>query len=216
MKNIIFIAPPAAGKGTQSDLLVAEFDYKHISTGNLLREVAGEDTPFGRDMKQRLTTGELISDEIVNKLLRSAIEKLGDRKFILDGYPRKLEQAETLETMLNELNITSLIAIFLNVSKEMAMERALGRITCNTCGSSYNRYNDKLKPKEEGTCDKCQSELEQRGDDNEESFNKRFETYLDNIQPILDFYKSRGALREVKVEEEAEDTYKELKLILEE
>jgi len=216
MKNIIFIAPPASGKGTQSDMLVEEFGYEHISTGNLLRNVAQEDTPFGNDIKQRLTTGELISDEIVNELLKTTLEKLGNKNFILDGYPRRLYQVETLGAILTELNITDFIAIYLDIEKDVAMQRSLGRITCNSCGASYNKYYEQLKPKQDGICDKCNSILEQREDDNVEAFNKRFETYLENTKPILEFYRNQGMLREVKVEDEREDTYKNLKLVLEE
>lgn len=215
MKNIIFIAPPASGKGTQSDMLVSQFGYEHISTGNLLRSIADEDTPFGNDIKTKLKMGELISDDIVNELLRNTLMKLGDKKFILDGYPRKLNQAKTLDIMLKELNITDWVAIYLNIERDMAMQRSLGRITCNNCGASFNKYYEKLKPQQEGICDKCNSHLEQRSDDNIEAFNKRFENYLKNTEPILNFYQNLGLLREVKVEDEKDDTYRNLKIALE-
>jgi len=216
MKNIIFIAPPGGGKGTQSEMLASEFGYEHISSSILLRKIAKEDTPFGRDMKERLSTGEFISDEIVDKLIREALEKIGNRKFILDGYPRKLHQAYNLETIFDELNITDIIAIYLNIEKEVAIQRILTRITCCECGASYSRDNDALKPKQEGICDKCRSPLEKRDDDTVETLEIRFENYQEKTAPILDFYRYQGILREVKAEEEAKDTYKNLKLILEE
>ena len=154
--NIIFIAPPAAGKGTQSFLLEEKYNYKHISTGDLLREEITKKTELGANIESIISKGELVSDEIITTLLKNELKKLKHQKFILDGYPRNIAQAETLENIFNELNIENYGTIYLSLDEETATKRALGRIVCSKCGASYNTYFKNLMPKEDGICDKCQ------------------------------------------------------------
>lgn len=195
MKNIIFIAPPAAGKGTQSELLVKKYGYVHISTGDLLREEVSLGTELGNELDSIMKSGSLVSDEIVNKLLKNRLAKDDIKNgFILDGYPRTVEQAKSLNDIANELNISLDVALYLEMDSELAMKRALGRITCPQCGRGYNKYEDGLKPKVENICDDCNVELTSRSDDNEETFKARFETYITNTEPLLDYYKELGIL----------------------
>lgn len=195
MKNIIFIAPPAAGKGTQSELLVKKYGYVHISTGDLLREEVSLGTELGNELDSIMKSGSLVSDEIVNKLLKNRLAKDDIKNgFILDGYPRTVEQAKSLNDIANELNISLDVALYLEMDSELAMKRALGRITCPKCGRGYNKYEDGLKPKVENICDDCNVELTSRSDDNEETFKARFETYITNTEPLLDYYKELGIL----------------------
>jgi len=213
MKNIIFIAPPAAGKGTQSELLVKNFNYEHISTGDLLRAKQNDGSLLGNKIKEILSSGGLVDDEIVTDLLT---EKLASIKgpFILDGYPRNVNQANTLEDILNSLNLSIDVVIYLNVDCDTAMKRALGRITCPKCKKIYNRYSDEMKPKNDNMCDDCNVELVGRSDDNEESFKIRFENYVKNTEPLLKYYEEKGKLVVIGKNEFPEDTFKEVKKVI--
>lgn len=196
MKNIIFIAPPAAGKGTQSDLLVKKYGFVHISTGDLLRKEVAEGTELGREIEDKMKNGILISNEIVSALLKKCLrETKTDAGFILDGYPRKKEQCELLDEIMQELNMKVDVVLYLDMDETTAMHRALGRITCPKCGRGYNKYEDVMKPKLENMCDDCNVELTSRSDDNEESFKIRFNQYIEEVEPILDYYKNLSLLK---------------------
>ena len=214
MKNVIFIAPPAAGKGTQSELLVENFNYEHISTGDLLRVKQNDGTILGNQIKELLKTGKLIADEIVTKLLK---EKLINIKgnFILDGYPRNIKQAKTYNELLDELNYDKGVVIFFDIDKQIALKRTLSRIVCQNCGSSYNLLIEGLKPLKENICDRCNHELKTRTDDTEEVFINRFDTYLRSTKELIEYYKDLGLLYKVLVEEKSpEIIFEEVKEIL--
>ena len=213
--NIIFIAPPAAGKGTQSALLEEKYEYKHLSTGDLLREEIKKGNELGDKIQEIISKGELVSDDIITELLTNELESLNGEKFILDGYPRNLKQAETLKEIFTKLNITNYAAIYLDIDEETATKRVLGRIICSKCGASYNKYFQKLMPKEEGICDRCGGELSSRSDDNEETFKTRFKTYMDVTSPVLDYYKNEGKLHIIEAQDDSETTFKKIEEILE-
>ncbi len=191
MKNIVFIAPPAAGKGTQSELLVKNYGYNHISTGDLLRNEVASGSALGKELEAKMKTGELISDEIVNKLLANALKE--DKPFILDGYPRTEKQITYLEEILKEVNKEIGVVIFLNVDEVVACNRACGRLICPKCNQTFHKTEN--KPIKEGICDYCGSTLIGRSDDNEETFKVRFNTYLENTKPILNYYEAKGLLK---------------------
>lgn len=214
MKNIIFLAPPAAGKGTQSSLLQEKYGYAHLSTGDMLREAIASDSQIGRSVKSIIEQGLLVSDDIVITLLKDSLQKIGDKPFILDGFPRTYNQAIALNNMFNENNIENYIAIYLDIDEESAMKRALGRITCLKCGNTYNLYDDKLKPKQDNICDKCGSLLEKRSDDNEESFKKRFATFIENTKPIVKYYEDKYLLESVDVTMDTETIFKRIEEII--
>lgn len=193
MKNIIFIAPPAAGKGTQSDLLVKKYGYSHISTGDLLRSEVASGSELGNSLKDIMASGSLVSDEIVTTLLKNKLSTL-DGAFILDGYPRTLEQAKTLSNLAKELGIVLDTVLYLDMDSVTAMKRAVGRITCPSCKRGYNKYFDEVKPKLENICDDCNIQLESRSDDTEETFKTRFNSYIENTEPLLKYYKDLGIL----------------------
>ncbi len=214
MKNIIFIAPPAAGKGTASELLVERFGYEHISTGDMLREAIASGSELGNEVKSIMEQGQLVSDEIVIALLKEKIEEIKGKSFILDGFPRTLPQAEELNTIFQEEGIDNYVAIFLDVSEELAMQRSLGRITCSKCGTIFHRYFESKKPKVEGVCDNCGAELISRSDDNEESFKKRFETYISNSKAILDYYKDKNRLEIINANREAQESIVDIEKVI--
>ena len=196
MKNIIFIAPPAAGKGTVSDYLVSNYNYEHISTGDLLREEIKSGSDLGKEIDEIISNGGLVSDEFMIKLMEEKLTKLDkDKPFILDGFPRTILQAEKLDEMLITNKVINNLVIYLDISLDEALKRVMGRVICPKCKRSYNLTNDKLKPIKDNICDNCGIELEKRKDDNEETFKIRFESYLKNTKPILDYYKDKNILK---------------------
>ena len=213
MKNIIFIAPPAAGKGTQSKLVSEEYNIPHISTGDLLREEATKKTKLGRQIKEDMEKGNLVSDEIITTLLKNRITSPDCKNgYILDGYPRTLTQAEIYNNLLEELNYDKGVVIFFDIDKERALKRTLSRIVCPSCGSSYNLLVDELKPKKENVCDRCGHELNTRTDDTEEVFVHRFDTYINSTKDLIEYYEKAGLLCRIEVlDKPASEIFEEVK-----
>jgi len=203
MKNIIFIAPPAAGKGTHAKLLSEKYNIPHISTGDLLREEASKPTELGLKIKNIMESGALVSTDVITDLLKNRlVESDCNNGYILDGYPRSIEQALAYESLLDSINKELGVVIFLDISRDLAMKRALSRVVCSNCGTSYNLIVEELKPKKENICDKCDFELKVRNDDNEKTFINRFNTYVEKTQSLIDYYKNKGVLEVVRVEEQ--------------
>lgn len=187
MKNVLFIAPPAGGKGLQSSLLVQNLNYKHISSGDLLRK------NMDADLKAKMSSGKLIDDETVINLIKKELITLSDEDhFILDGFPRTVSQAIKLEEMLKAIGKTLDAVILLDVPYDICLKRVLGRMNCPSCNKSYNKYF--LKPIEDGICDDCHEMLSTRSDDNEETFKKRYDIYLENANDLIDYYTLQNKL----------------------
>lgn len=217
MMNIILIAPPAAGKGTQSKLISSEYNIPHISTGDLLRDEVASGSALGQSLKQEMDCGRLIPDDTMVNLLRTRITQVDcNNGYILDGYPRNVEQAIIYDNMIQELGINADLVIFMDIDKELTLKRTLGRVICSACGASYNKEVPELTPKISGFCDKCGHTLEVRGDDNIEAAMKRYDTYLTQTKPLIDYYRQRGILRELKIDEHdsAEDVFVKIKSII--
>jgi adenylate kinase len=215
MKSIILIAPPAAGKGTQSDLIKNKYNIPHISTGDLLREASNRNDEIGNYIKETVVKGELVRDEIINQLLEERLSQSDcDNGYILDGYPRSIEQAYNYEKILENLNKELGIVIFLDINKEKAMERVIGRLLCSSCGAIYNEYFAEQKPQEEGICDKCGSNLYKRSDDNRETFESRFDTYISKTEPLINYYKEKNVLYSINVEDTKEETFANIEEVL--
>ena len=193
--NIILFGPPGAGKGTQAQFIVKNHNYFQLSTGNLLREEAKLKTPLGIEIEKLISNGKFASDEIVNTLLRQSITNLKFRdRIIFDGYPRNVEQARNLELILGEFNQTIGHVIFLNVSKDIIEKRIMGRMTCDKCNMTLNKFFDKdqidLHP--------CGKEfLKKRKDDNFDVVVARYETYMKTTKPVLDFYSKNENFTEI-------------------
>ena len=184
--NIILFGPPGAGKGTQAQFIVKKHNYFQLSTGNLLREEVKLKTPLGLEIEQLISNGKFASDETVNKLLRQSITNLKFRdRIIFDGYPRNVEQAKNLESILGEFNQTIGHIIFLNVSKDIIEKRIMGRMTCDKCNMTLNEFFNKEQI-ELHPCGK--SFLKKRKDDNFDIVVARYDTYMKTTKPILDFY----------------------------
>ena len=195
MKNLILIAAPGAGKVTLSKDLLEKYDYVHISTGDLLREQVAKGDELGKKINEMQMAGQLVTNEIVYEALE---QKLSDPKcdngYILDGFPRNLEQAREYDEILKRSKRDLGIVLLLDIPKEELIERITGRFTCKDCGEIHNIYSEELKPKKEGICNKCGGVLTQRKDDNLEAFEKRYQTYLESTQPLIEFYKEKGVL----------------------
>ena len=216
MKNIIFIAPPAAGKGTQSKLISDEYNIPHISTGDLLREEAAKETPLGKQIKEDMEKGNLVSDEVITTLLKNRITSADCKNgYILDGYPRNLTQAKIYNDLLEELGYDKGVVIFFDIDKDRALTRTLSRIICSSCGSSYNLLVDELKPKKENICDRCGHELVTRNDDTREVFIHRFDTYMNSTKDLIEYYDKLGLLYRIEVlDKTASEIFEEVKKVL--
>lgn len=218
MKNIIFIAPPAAGKGTQAKLVSEKYNIPHISTGELLREEINKGTKLGKEINEVIVSGKLVNDELVLKLLKNKI--LNDsckNGYILDGYPRSMKQASSYEKLLKELHKDLGVVIFLDIDKDLALKRTLGRVVCDKCGKSYNELIPSAFPKKKGYCDECNTKLSKRADDNKDSFIKRFDTYLNTTREVIDYYKDKNVLYDIKITPEGtpESDFERIREILE-
>lgn len=186
MKNIILIAPPGGGKGTLSKELLKKYQFNHISTGDLLRDKAKTNI----EIDNLLKNGMFVSDDIVLSLIKENIIE-SNINYILDGYPRTINQAKSLEKLLVDIKRNDYKVIVINLPYEEIKKRITGRYLCSQCGAIYNIYHDAFKPKHEGICDKCQHKLYQRSDDNEETFINRYQKYQNESKPILEFYKDK-------------------------
>ena len=216
MMNIILLAAPAAGKGTLSELLQKKYHIAHISTGDLLREAASTKDELGKKIKDILASGKLVSDEIVYDLLLHRLSQPDCQNgFILDGFPRNVEQAKEYDEILNKLHLSLDYVFLLDVEKSILESRITGRRLCSQCGAIYNVYIDDVKPKQDGVCDRCGGHLYQRDDDNAKSFEVRYDTYLEKTSPLIDFYKKRNILYKIDASKDKNHTFNEVKEILE-
>ncbi len=210
MKNIILIAPPGAGKGTQAAMLCDKLNMVHISIGDLLRDEVKKETDLGKSLKDIMQTGNLVSDEIIFEVVsRRFKENDINNGVILDGFPRNIKQAEELDKM----NIKIDAAIYLNVSKETLLNRILGRVSCPNCKASYNTNSEDMRPKCDNICDHCGTELTKRKDDNIDTFENRYETYMNETYPVLEFYKEKNILYTIDLIDKEEIFNEILKII---
>ncbi len=199
--KIILLGPPGAGKGTQAQLLVEKFGMPQISTGDLLRGAVAEGTELGIRAKEYMDSGQLVPDDLIISLIKERISGSDCVEgYILDGFPRTIEQAKAMES-------TDKIDVVLNIMVDtgVLLGRLMGRRTCRDCNAVFNITG--RPPKVDGVCDFCGGELYQRDDDNEATVAKRLDTYNDQTAPLIDFYRDRGLLRDVKTGKEILDTF---------
>ena len=191
---IVLIGAPGAGKGTQADLLVEKKGYRKISTGDALRKHVKEKTAVGVQAEAIMAKGQLVPDDVLLEILKEELRLSQSEAVILDGYPRNLAQARTLQTI--EKSYPVLACVHLEVSRADIIERLSGRRVCSSCGTSF--HLNAAPPKSPGICDKCQAKLIQRPDDEAKSIAVRLDVYDSNTQPVLDFYRGRGLYRRVQ------------------
>lgn len=212
MKNIVFMAPIAAGKGTQSQMLKEKYGYMHISTGDIFREIISSGTELGEKVRNIINSGQLVDDALTIELVKDKLQRIDGKPFILDGFPRNLYQAQVFDQFMNEKKLDYQV-IYLDLSKEEAMKRTLGRLICK-CGKSYNVYDDTMKPKTDGICDDCGSSLQKREEDNEESFKVRYDTLMDHLNPVLDLYKSMNQIVIINAMQSPEKIFSEISEVI--
>lgn len=195
--RLILFGPPGVGKGTQAKLLSAKLSIPHISTGDMLREAANEQTELGKKAKAIMDTGHLVSDDIMIGIIRDVMQSPKCRNgFILDGFPRTLPQAEALSSLLSELHLKLDVVINMEIDDEEVVQRLSKRLTCKECGTIYNLNIDRLP--ETTKCLKCGGSLYQREDDKPETVRKRLRVYLDSTAPVKEYYRGLGLLKNVR------------------
>jgi adenylate kinase len=188
--RIVFLGPPGSGKGTQAQILAVKIHTPQVSSGDLLREAVKNKTPTGKKAQSYMDRGELVPDSIVIDLVHERIKD--EEEFILDGFPRNVQQAEKLDQVLSQLKLPLDVVINIDVPLEKLIERLSGRLTCKNCSAIYHKkYNP---PKKGGICDACGGELFQRSDDTETAITQRFETYTEQTAPLIQYFTEKGLL----------------------
>lgn len=206
--NLIILGPPGAGKGTQADLISRKFKIPHISTGDMFRDILKDNqSKLSQEIRGYVEKGELVPDQVVLEMVKARLQQQDTEKgFILDGFPRTLNQAQGLNEILSQLRREITLVIYLKTSFEVILERLSGRRVCLHCGANYHiRYSP---PKEDGSCDRCGGELYQREDDREETIWKRLKVYLEQTKEIVVYYQKKELLFNVSGDLSAKEVFK--------
>ena len=211
-REMIFLGPPACGKGTQTNKLAEYFNLPHVDTGSLLRAEIQSGSDNGKTAKQFIDKGQLVPVELVAKIIKDRLsQKDCENGYILDGFPRSAEQANMLTKINEELDgdkEVSFKAVYFDLDQEILISRIVNRRSCPKCGEIYNIKFHQTKI--EGACDKCGTELTQRKDDNEETAKARFETYFNETAPLVDYYKNKNVLRTIDANGSIDDVWERL------
>lgn len=207
---LVFLGPPGAGKGTQAKLLSQDLKFKHISTGDLLRESVKDGTPLGLKAKSYMDRGELVPDELIIAMIEEVMPK--DNGVILDGFPRTIKQAQALQDMLNKQGKYLCRVFFFDLDDDTIVRRLSGRRVCPNCGALY--HMDFKPPKKDQVCDLCGTKLIQREDDREEVVRKRLDVYRRQTAEVVDFYKKENKLIYLDAGQDIERVYQELRKAL--
>jgi len=211
--NLVLMGLPGAGKGTQAEKIVENYNIPHISTGDMFRAAIKDGTELGLEAKSYMDKGELVPDSVTIGIVRERLSKDDCKKgFLLDGFPRTVAQAEALENMLSDLKRPIDFVINVDVNKDILMERLTGRRICKECGATYHLVFN--PPAKEDTCDRCGGELYQRADDNAETVQNRLDVNLAQTKPLLTFYESKGTLRTVNGQQDINVVFEDINKLL--
>jgi len=201
--KIVLLGPPGAGKGTQAKRLAQRLILPHISTGDLLRENVKHVTPLGKKAEDYMEKGLLVPDELVAEMLMRRFDSPDMKKgFILDGYPRNISQAKTLDEMLKKKDDKIDVVIYLDASERIIIQRLGGRLVCRVCGANFHEKN--MPPKKKGICDFCEEKLAHRSDDNAETIRKRLEVYRNEVASLIQYYDEQKKLYRLSGDEDPE------------
>ena len=211
-KELIFLGPPACGKGTQTAKLSEHLGLPHVDTGSLLRAEIKNETENGKIAKSYIDKGQLVPVSLVANIIKNRLAQEDCKNgYILDGYPRSVEQADLLEEINADIDGSveaQIKAIYFDLNQDILISRIVNRRSCPKCGEIYNI---KFKPtKVEGICDKCGAKLTQRKDDNEETAKARFDTYFKETAPLIDYYKNKGVLKSIDAEGSINEVWERL------
>ncbi len=211
---VIFLGAPGSGKGTISDIMVREYEYEHISTGDIFRKIISQETALGLKVKGIIESGKLVDDETTWEVAKVALEEfdLSKQKVILDGYPRNINQSKLLDSWLEEKNLQQAKTLYFEVPEKILLERLSSRIMCKSCGRAFNKIT--MPTKTLGVCDFCDGEIYQRKDDRPENVQVRLNTYKEVTEPLINYYDEKGILIKIKADTLSKDVAeKSLKLL---
>lgn len=211
--RLVLIGAPGSGKGTQAKFLTEKYNIPQVSTGELLRAAVAAQTPLGRQAKAVMDAGQLVPNDIVIGMIRERIMRPdAENGFILDGFPRNLEQAEALDALLTSLGRPIDAVLQINVDFDLLMQRMVGRLTCLSCGALFNSFTN--PPAIDSQCDLCGGTLHHRSDDNEETIDRRLRVYETHTQPLTAYYSSKGNLHTIDGQGTVEEIKKRIKSAL--
>jgi adenylate kinase len=198
--RLVLLGAPGSGKGTQCKRIVAEYDLLHLSSGDILRQERAQKSELGNKAQEYMDSGALVPDELIVKMMAGAIEEAPHAGFVLDGFPRTVNQAIELSKHLTQSDNKIDLIINLTVDDKVVLSRMTGRRSCPQCGAVYHIEN--LKPKTEGICDNDATELVQRTDDTAEVVANRLETYHQQTEPVADYYKENGNVYNIEADKD--------------
>lgn len=209
--NIFIMGAPGSGKGTFSSKIKEEYNLNHISTGDIFRANISQETELGLQAKAYAEQGKLVPDEITNKMVKDYLATLSDKKngYLLDGYPRTLDQAKAFEEMTDGTDLAVDVILAMDVPTDVLTRRITGRRNCKDCGEIYNIYSKPTKV--EGVCDRCGGELTQRKDDNEESLKVRLDEYSNNTEPVIDYYEKKNMVSHINADASMDEIWSSVK-----
>ena len=212
--RIVLLGPPGAGKGTQAKILAKELNVPHISTGDLLRQNVSEGTDLGTQARDFMNKGLLVPDELIRQMLTKRFAEPDVRTgFILDGYPRNINQAKTLDDILAKLKMDIDLVIDLKTSESVIIQRLSGRLVCSRCGANFHIKN--MPAKKAMTCDTCGGKLYQRSDDKEETIKKRLAVYINESAGLIKYYQDKNKLYTLSGDEDAQAVLKKVLQLVE-
>ena len=211
--KIILMGPPGARKGTQAEKLVELYQIPHISTGDMFRKAQKDGTELGLKAKEYMEQGQLVPDEVTVGIVRERLAEADCKDgFLLDGFPRTVQQADALDGILKDLGMALDRVINIEVDKAFLVDRLTGRRVCRTCGATFHVVNK--APKVEGVCDKCGGELYQRNDDKIETVSNRLDVYAAQTAPLIEYYQSKGVMSSIDGSKSMEDVLADIRSAL--
>lgn len=211
--KIVFMGPPGAGKGTQAEKIIENYQIPHISTGDMFRKAIKDQTELGMEAKRYMDQGALVPDHVTIGIVKDRLSESDCKSgFLLDGFPRTVDQAKALDEILTSLDSKIDYVINIDVDLDILKERLTGRRICRSCGATYHMIFN--PPAVAGTCDKCGGELYQRKDDNEETVGNRLDVYVNQTKPLLDYYSLAGNLVNINGQQSIDLVFEEIQNVL--